>query len=128
MWRVPALSDADPEGFRKWFAPQLAALEAEGVRIAAFELGNEFNTTGYNADLPAPGSGRVLGLSDLDNPNDPEARNVANGYRAHSLMPPSLPNSSIRQIQMSAARGAGNGVGLAKRLTILVINCAATLS
>ncbi len=28
-------------------------------------------------------SGRVLGLSDLNNPNDPEARNVANGYRAY---------------------------------------------
>ena len=83
MWRVPALSDADPEGFRKWFAPQLAALEAAGIRLAAFELGNEFNMTGYNADLPAPGSGRVLGLSDLDNPNDPEARNIANGYRAY---------------------------------------------
>jgi len=83
MWRVPALSDADPEGFRQWFAPQLAAIEAAGVRIAAFELGNEFNTTGYNADFPAPGSGRVLGLADLNNPNDTEAHTVAEGYRAY---------------------------------------------
>jgi hypothetical protein len=83
-WRVPALSDADPEGFRKWFAPQLAALETAGVRVAAFELGNEFNTTGYNADLAAPGSGRVLGLSDLDNPNDAEAHTIAEGYRAYA--------------------------------------------
>ena len=83
MWRVPALSDADPEGFRKWFAPQLAALEGAGVRVTAFELGNEFNTTGYNADFPAPGSGRVLGLSDLNNSNDAEAHAVADGYRAY---------------------------------------------
>ena len=82
-WRVPALSDADPEGFRKWFTPQLAALETAGIRVAAFELGNEFNTTGYNADLAAPGSGRVLGLSDLDNPNDAEAHTIAEGYRAY---------------------------------------------
>jgi hypothetical protein len=81
LWRVPALSDADPEGFRKWFVLQLAALEAAGVRVAAFELGNEFNTTGYNGDFPAPGSGRVLGLSDLNNPNDAEVHAVAEGYR-----------------------------------------------
>ena len=83
MWRVPALSDAEPEGFRQWFTPQLAALEAAGVRVAAFELGNEFNTTGFNADFPAPGSGRVLGLADLNNPADAEARAVAEGYRRY---------------------------------------------
>ncbi|WP_426442534.1 hypothetical protein [Bradyrhizobium genosp. P] len=79
-WRVPALVDADPEAFKKLFSAQLAALEDAGVKLATFEIGNEFNTVGYNADFPAHGSGRVLGLSDLDNPGDAEARRVAEGY------------------------------------------------
>src|SRR5216684_8732016 len=82
-WRVEALSDADPEGFRKWFMPQLATLEAVGVRLAAFELGNEINTPNYNGDFPAQATGRILGLSDLNNSNDPEARAIAAGYRAY---------------------------------------------
>jgi hypothetical protein len=82
-WRVPALQDADPAGFRTIFAAQLAALESEGVKLTAIELGNEFNTVGYNADFPVPSSGRVLGLSDLNNSNDSEARTVAAGYRQY---------------------------------------------
>ncbi|MGX9427130.1 MULTISPECIES: hypothetical protein [Bradyrhizobium] len=79
-WRVPALIDADPTGFKAAFAAQLAALEDAGVKLTAFEIGNEFNTVGYNADFPAHGSGRILGLADLDNPKDGEARRVASGY------------------------------------------------
>ena len=79
-WRVPALIDVDPDGFRRAFSAQLAALEDAGVRLSAFEIGNEFNTVGYDADFPAHGSGRVLGLADLNNPKDPEARQIAAGY------------------------------------------------
>jgi hypothetical protein len=79
-WRVPALVDADPEGFRTAFTAQLDRLENAGVRLAAFEIGNEFNTVGYNADFPAHGSGRILGLADLNNPKDSEAARVAAGY------------------------------------------------
>jgi hypothetical protein len=79
-WRTPALVDGDPDGFRKQFATQLAALEEAGVKLTAFEIGNEFNTVGYNADFPAQNSGRILGLKDLNNPNDAEARQIAAGY------------------------------------------------
>jgi hypothetical protein len=79
-WPTPALADADPDGFRKQFSAQLAVLEDAGVKLTAFEIGNEFNTVGYNADFPAHGSGRVLGLGDLNNPNDAEARQIAVGY------------------------------------------------
>jgi hypothetical protein len=83
-WGLPALSDADPEGFTEWFAPTLASLEAAGVRITAFELGNELNTPRFNADFhPEDTSSRVLGLSDLNNPHDREATTVATGYRAY---------------------------------------------
>jgi hypothetical protein len=83
-WGLPALSDADPEGFTKWFAPTLAKLEAAGVRITAFEAGNELNTPRFNADFrPEDTSSRILGLSDLNNPRDREAATVASGYRAY---------------------------------------------
>jgi hypothetical protein len=78
--RVP-LSGADPQGFAKWLDPLLTQLETAGVRLAAIELGNEINTSGYNADIAQPGSGRVLGVKDLNNPNDAEARVIAGGFR-----------------------------------------------
>src|SRR6204780_5487414 len=40
-WPVPALSDADPEGFKKWFASELATLETAGGRGTRFPLGTE---------------------------------------------------------------------------------------
>jgi hypothetical protein len=79
-WRTPALVDADPNGFRRQFTAQLTALEDAGAKLTAFEIGNEFNMVGYNADFPAQNSGRVLGLDDLNNPNDREARQIAAGY------------------------------------------------
>jgi len=79
-WRTPALVDADPNGFKTAFSAQLTALEDAGVRLTAFEIGNEFNTVGYNADFPAQNSGRVLGLKDLNDLNDAEARQIAAGY------------------------------------------------
>jgi hypothetical protein len=83
-WGIAALSDADPEGFKKWFSDELAKLEAAGVRATAFELGNELNTPRFNADFgPDKTPGRVLGLKDLENLNDSEARAVADGYRQY---------------------------------------------
>jgi hypothetical protein len=79
-WRTPALLDCNPEQFRRIFAAQLVALEDAGVKLTAIELGNEFNTVGYNADFPVHSSGRVLGITDLDNSKDLEARAVAAGY------------------------------------------------
>jgi hypothetical protein len=79
-WRTPALVDCNPEQFRKLFTAQLAALEAAGVKLTAIELGNEFNTVGYNADFPVHSSGRVLGIADLNNSKDTEGRVVAAGY------------------------------------------------
>jgi hypothetical protein len=78
--RVP-LSGADPQGFVKWIDPLLTRLETAGVRLTAVELGNEVNTSGYNADIAEPGSGRVLGLKDLNNLNDAEAHVIAGGFR-----------------------------------------------
>jgi len=40
--------------FRKWLAPELAKLDAAGVRIVAFEAGNEINASPFNADFAAP--------------------------------------------------------------------------
>jgi hypothetical protein len=82
-WPTAALSDSDPDGFRKWFAGELAAVEKAGVRITAFELGNELNTPRFNGDFPVPGTKRVLRQSDLNNPNDSEGRALATGYRAY---------------------------------------------
>jgi hypothetical protein len=83
IWGQAAFSSIDPEAFRMWFSSRVAALEAGGVRLTAFEFGNEINTAGYDGDFPIQASGRVLGLSDLNNPNDPEAAAVAAGYRVY---------------------------------------------
>jgi hypothetical protein len=45
--------------------------------------GNEINTPNYNGDFPVQATGRILGLPDLNNPSDPEARAIAAGYRAY---------------------------------------------
>jgi hypothetical protein len=82
-WGLPALQDADVEGFRKWLVPELAKLDAAGVRIVAFEVGNEINSPPFNADFAAPGPGRPLELADLNNPGDLRGRAVAAGYRAY---------------------------------------------
>jgi len=80
-WRQQALSDANPEGFKEWLIPQLAALEASGVHLTALELGNEINSPHFNGDfLPAQATGRLLGLADLTNPSDPEGHAIATGY------------------------------------------------
>ena len=63
----------------------LDSLEAAGVRLAAIELGNEINTSGYNGDIASPGSGRVLGLADLNSPDDSVKRTIAAGFRVPAL-------------------------------------------
>jgi hypothetical protein len=82
-WGDVALSEIKPEQLTEKVKPLLDKLEAAGVRLTAFELGNEINTSRFNSDLPDPGNGRELRLSDLNNPNDPEASRVAAGYRAY---------------------------------------------
>jgi hypothetical protein len=59
----------------------LEQLEAAGVPLTVMEFGNEINTSGYNGDIPMPGSGRVLGLADLNNPKDPEGPAISSGFR-----------------------------------------------
>ena len=77
-WKVEALSDANPDGFRRWFTPVMEKLEVAGVRLTAIELGNEINTPGYNGDfLLTEVTSETLGIADLNNPNDPEAKAVA---------------------------------------------------
>lgn len=78
-----ALSDGDPQGFAEFYKPLLGKLEAAGVHLVAIELGNEINSSGYNADIPLPGSGRVLGLSDLNNAGDPEGVVIARAFTTY---------------------------------------------
>jgi len=83
IWGQAAFSTIDPEAFRTWFRARLTALEAAGVRLTAFEFGNEINTAGYDGDFPLEATGRELGLSDLNNPTDREGAAIAAGYRVY---------------------------------------------
>jgi hypothetical protein len=80
-WGVPALSDVDTAAAKAAFAAHLSAVEAAGVRLVGIEFGNEFNTSAYNGDFKLPGEGRVLGISDLNNRNNPEGQALAAGFR-----------------------------------------------
>ena len=82
-WSQVPLSEVKPQEFEEWFKPMLDKLEAAGVRLTAIELGNEINTSGFNGDIRKPGTGRVLGISDLNNPKDPEGPAIAAGYRTY---------------------------------------------
>jgi len=78
MWGGPPLSFADPELSRAWFQSLIDKLEANGIVLAAFELGNEINWAAFNPEFPLPGEGRVFSLADLS--DDPEAKQVAKGF------------------------------------------------
>lgn len=78
MWPGVGLSHADPAEFERIVGPLLAALEAEGVRLAAIELGNEINWAAFNQDFRLPGRGLVYDEHDLA--TDPEARRIAEGF------------------------------------------------
>ena len=80
--RVP-LSEVKPEEFQAWFKPMLEQLDATGVHLTAIEFGNEVNTAGYNGDIPKPGSGRILGIADLNNSQDPEGSAIAQSLRVY---------------------------------------------
>ena len=82
-WADIPLSELKPEEFTDGFKPMLDYLEAAGVRLTAIEFGNEINTSGYNGDIASPGSGRVLGIRDLNNPDDAEARAIAEGFQVY---------------------------------------------
>jgi hypothetical protein len=81
MWPSYPLSAADPLRFRAVFEPLFEELESMGVVFAALELGNEINWTAFNGDFPIPGEGRIFGANDLL--ADPEARQIAEGFRAY---------------------------------------------
>jgi hypothetical protein len=84
LWPQPALSDADPDGFRKWFAPKLEEFEKAGVRFTGFELGNEINNSQYNGDFIHPlASARILGIDDLKNKKDAEGQKLAASFRSY---------------------------------------------
>jgi hypothetical protein len=70
-----------PAAFTHAIRPMLDKLETAGVRLAACGLGNEIITSRFNGDIADPGSGRELGLQDVNNPNDAEGQAVASGYR-----------------------------------------------
>ena len=78
MWSGPPLSYADPERFRTYFQTLLDKLEAVGIELAAFELGNELNMTAFNGEFPLPGEGKLFSLNDLY--HDHEAQQIAKGY------------------------------------------------
>jgi hypothetical protein len=83
-WAELAITEADPAKFKDWLVAQLAVLEAAGVRLTAFELGNEINGPYFNGDFkPAQASGRELGLADLNNPDDAEGQAIAASYHAY---------------------------------------------
>jgi hypothetical protein len=92
-WAVPALSDLDTVAVEAAFALHLAALEAAGVRLQAIEVGNEFNTAAFNGDFKLPGKGRVLGVADLNNGNDPEGKAIAAGLRVYLQVVAALKNA-----------------------------------
>jgi hypothetical protein len=78
LWRGWPLSTANADVFKATIGAQFAKLERKGVVLAGFELGNEINWTGFNADFPLPAQGRVLNAKDLA--SDPEGRKIAQGY------------------------------------------------
>lgn len=78
MWGGHPLSYANPELSRAYFQSLLDQLEANGIVLAGFELGNEINWAAFNPEFPLPGEGKVFSLDDLS--HDPEARQIAKGF------------------------------------------------
>jgi hypothetical protein len=70
LWSGWPLSTANADTFKAKIGAELAKLESKGVVLAGFELGNEINWTGFNADFALPAQGRVLTEKDLA--SDPE--------------------------------------------------------
>jgi hypothetical protein len=113
-WGRYSLSELNPQEFAAALKLLLDKLEAAGVRLAALELGNEINTTGFNGDLSDPGSGRELKLAALNNANDPEGRAAAAGYRNYVRIMAAL--KDIRDRSKLNKRTPIISAGLAQRL------------
>jgi len=112
FWASFALSEADPQEFTAAIKPMLDRLEAAGVQLAGLELGNEINTSGYNGDIAAPGSGRLLELADLGNPKDAEALPIAASFRNYMKIAAALKDlrdhSKLNQHTPIIAAGIAN--------------------
>lgn len=78
MWAGHPLSSLEPALFKTRFKGMLKKLDAAGVKLEAFEIGNEINMAGFNPDFPVPGESRQYGLADLD--HDPVAQQIGKGY------------------------------------------------
>jgi hypothetical protein len=78
MFALPKLSDASPELSKQSFEALLGQLDANGIKVAGFEMYNEINWTAFNGDFPLPGEGKTFDLQDLS--RDPEAEQVAKGF------------------------------------------------
>ena len=78
MYALPKLSDASPELSKQSFEALLGQLDANGIKVAGFEMYNEINWTAFNGDFPLPGEGKTFDLQDLS--RDPEAEQVAKGF------------------------------------------------
>lgn len=78
MYASPPLSALDPDGFRVYFQSNLDKLEAAGVQLGAFEMGNEINWAAFNGEFPVPGQGKIFSLDDLS--RDPEAQQISKGF------------------------------------------------
>jgi hypothetical protein len=114
QWAELPLTAADPVKFKTWLAGRMETLEAAGVRLTAFELGNEINGPYFNGDfLPAQASGRVLGISDLNNPDDPEGCAIAASYRAYlqilKVLKDLRDQSKLNQTTPVLSAGLANG-------------------
>lgn len=62
-WSDVVYSKTTPEVFTGRVKLMLDKLKAAGLRLAAFELGNEINNSQFNGDLPTNGKGRELRLA-----------------------------------------------------------------
>jgi len=104
------LSAADPKQFRNSFALILARLEAKGIKLTAFELGNEINLSGTNPEFPLPGKGIQLSLNDLY--HDKEGQQIAKGYLQYlkilSVLKEIRDQSKLNQHTPILTAGLGN--------------------
>jgi hypothetical protein len=96
VWGGPPLSAADPDQFREYFEPLLAKLDAAGVTLAGFELGNEINSPMFNADFSLP----------AENPPSPgnSTWTISLMTMRHSRWPRAICNisSCLRSLRMCA--------------------------
>jgi hypothetical protein len=135
VWGGPPLSAADPDQFRKYFEPLLAKLDAAGVTLAGFELGNEINSPMFNADFSLPTENptlsREFNLEDLS--HDPEAEQVAKGYLRYlkllAVIKDVRSRSKLNQHAMIVSAGLvfNEAPGAPRKARLDAVSAAATL-